>query len=161
MAAGAESDRNFRRLLGGVAMDYREMSRLAGNPDAVRTMAKLILALGKDQLGERSRAFLEKLRAYDGSRPLSVRQQETLFSLRENVSRRSRVGGYPIARLVAEAARLSMDLMDDEAEDWLVRLAALGPGVTLTRGECMRLIALCRRLDLIGPDEWIDLDRAA
>lgn len=142
-------------------MDYREMSRLAANPDAVRAMAKLILALSKDALSERARAFLDKLTAYDGARPLSVRQQETLFSLRENASRRTRIGGYPIARLVARAAQLRLDLDDEEAEDWLAHLAAQGAGVALTRGECMRLLALCRRLDLIGRDEWIDLDRAA
>lgn len=142
-------------------MDYREMSRLAANPDAVRAMAKTILALSKDVLSERTRAFLDKLTAYDGSRPLSTRQQETLFSLRENASRRTRIGGYPIARLVAKAAHLRLDLVDEEAEHWLAHLAAQGPGLSLTRGECMRLIALCRRLDLIGPDEWVDLDRAA
>lgn len=142
-------------------MDYREMSRLAANPDGVRAMAKMILALSKHALSEHTRAFLDKLTAYDGSRPLSVRQQETLFSLRENASRRTRIGGVPIARLVAKAAALRLDLNDDEAEDWLAQLAAEGPAISLTRGECLRLIALCRRLDLIGPDEWIDLDRAA
>lgn len=142
-------------------MDHRAMSRLAGNPDAVRSMARMILALSKDALGERSRAFLEKLASYDGARPLSVRQQETLFSLRENASRRSRIGGYSVAVLVAAAHRLSVDLLDEEAEAWLAALAARGAPLALTRSECLRLLAICRRLDLIAPDEWIDIDRAA
>lgn len=142
-------------------MDYRAMNRLAGNPDAVRAMARTVLALSKGELSERARAFLEKLANYDGARPLSVRQQETLYSLRENASKRSTIGGYSVARLVADSARVRSDLLDDEAEDWLARLAAQGPGITLMRGECMRLIALCRRLEIIGRDEWIDLDRAA
>lgn len=137
------------------------MSRMAANPDGVRAMARTILALSGDSLSENARAFLERMKTYDGARPLSVRQQETLYSLRENASRRTRVGGYPIARLVAEAWSKRFDLLDDEAEDWIAGLVVRGHGIALTRGECMRLLAVCRRLEIIPPDEWIDLDRAA
>jgi hypothetical protein len=49
------------------------------------------------------------------------------------------------------------DLLDDAAEGWLDQLLTRGPDTALSRNEWRRLFALCRRLDIINPDEWVEL----
>jgi hypothetical protein len=139
-------------------MDYREMTLLAGDPARVRATAKFIIAVERDDARSRMHAFLADLCKYDGSKPLTVRQLETLFSLRERASRRSRAGRYRATSLIRRAWENRLDLIDDDdAEQWLTELLRRGPDAALTRGEWLRLLALCRRLDIIDRDEWVHL----
>jgi len=140
-------------------MDYREMTRLAADPFRVRaTAALLIIKLDGDNLPDWMRSFLADLSKYDGSKRLSPRQLETLFSLRERASRSNKVGPYSADHLIKLACERRRDLLDDEAEAWLEELHLRGKGIALSRSEKRRLIALCRRLDIILEDEWIHLD---
>jgi hypothetical protein len=138
-------------------MDYREMAVLASDPARVRATAKFIIAVEGDDARSRMHAFLADLSKYDGSKPLTVRQLETLFSLRERASRRSRAGRYRAASLIRRAWENRLDLIDDDAEQWLNELLRRGPDAALTRGEWLRLLALCRRLEIIDRDEWVHL----
>jgi hypothetical protein len=136
-------------------VDYREMARLASDPVRVRATAEFLL----DRCGAdgRMRAFLADLMRFDGSRPLTTRQLETLYSLRERTSRTARAGRYRAATLVSSACERRHDLLDDAAEDWLVELNERGPEVSLTRREWLRLLALCRRLEIVDGGEWVPL----
>ena len=61
-------------------MNYREMTALASDPARVRATAEFILATGRaDTSG--AQEFLAGLARYDGERPLTTRQLETLFAL--------------------------------------------------------------------------------
>jgi hypothetical protein len=135
-------------------MNYREMTALARDPARVRALAEFVLANGR--LGaSATREFLADLASYDGTKPLTTRQLETLYSLRERASRRSKVGRYRAATLIRTAWENRLDLLDDAAEPWLAQLLARGPDAALSRNEWRRLFALCRRLDILNPDEWV------
>jgi hypothetical protein len=137
-------------------MNYREMTALASDPARVRALAEFILADGG--LGASgTHAFLAQLARYDGTKPLTTRQLETLYSLRELSSRRSKVGRYRAGTLIRTVWENRHDLLDDAAEGWLDQLLTRGPDTALSRNEWRRLFALCRRLDIINPDEWVEL----
>jgi hypothetical protein len=138
-------------------MDYREMTALASDPARVRATAKFIMAVETADARSRMHTFLADLCKYDGSRPLTIRQLETLFSLRERASRRSKAGRYRAASLIRRAWENRVDLIDDDAQEWLNGLHRRGPDAALTRGEWLRLLALCRRLEIIHRDEWVHL----
>lgn len=138
-------------------MDYREMIQLGADPVRVRSLAALILDRGSATLSEGSVSLLTSLKAYEGSKPLSTRQLEALYALRENSTRKSKAGRYRADILVRITWEARSDLLDDQAEDWLDVQHAKGVGIALTRNEWRRLLALARRLDLIPQDEWIEL----
>lgn len=141
----------------GTPMDYREMTKLGADPVRVRSLASMILDLGSAALSDKAVSLLTSLKAYDGAKPLTTRQLEALYSLRENSTRKSKAGRYRADHLVSITWEARLDLLDDEAEDWLDEQHAKGSGIALTRSEWRRLLALARRLDLIPIDEWIEL----
>jgi hypothetical protein len=140
-------------------MDYREMTKLASDPARVRSLAKMVLTLEAERLSEGAQNLLAKLSAYDGAKPLSTRQQEALYALREQASRSANVGPYRAADLVAKAWERRFDLDQFEDEAWLDELRAKGSVISLSRNEARRLLAICRHpeIDLIPPGVWIEL----
>jgi hypothetical protein len=138
-------------------MDYREMTAMARDPERVRATAKFIMSVATADARSHMRPFLADLCKYDGTKPLTVRQLETLFSLRERASRRSKAGRYRAHSLIRRAWENRADLIDDDAEEWLNALLGRGSDAALTRGEWLRLLALCRRLDIVHGDEWVHL----
>lgn len=133
------------------------MTQLGADPVRVRALASMILALNSAGLSERAFSLLTSLKTYDGGKPLSTRQLEALYALRENAARKARAGRYSADHLIKITWEARLDLVDDEAEDWLDELHRRGPGIALTRSEWRHLLALARRLDLIPPDEWVEL----
>src|SRR5262249_23719918 len=139
-------------------MDYREMTRLAADPARVRATATLIMQIDGDNLAARMLSLLADLSKYDGLKPLTTRQLETLHSLKERASRRTRVGRYKADHLIKVASERCFDLLDEEAEAWLQGLLARGADIALSRTEWRRLLALCRTLEIIHNDEWVEFD---
>ena len=138
-------------------MDYREMTRLAQDPAGIRGIARMIMKLGAEELSEKSQSFLSDLEKYDGSKPLSTRQLEALYNLRERSTKRPTAGRYSAARLLERAFENRHDLPDVEDEEWIETRHAIGPGIAISSAEWRRLIALCKRLELIPSEEWIEL----
>ncbi len=137
-------------------MDYREMTALASDPVRVRTTARLVLAT-TDDASPRMRALLAELCRYDGAKPLTTRQLESLYALREGAWRRSQIGGYRAATLIRRAYENRLELNDDDAEEFLCTLNRRGAEAALSRREWLRLLALCRRLELIASDAWVPI----
>lgn len=138
-------------------MDYREMTRLAQDPAGVRGIAKMIMTVVADELSEKSHSFLASLQTYDGSKPLSTRQLETLYGLREQTSRRAVAGRYRASTLFKLLLENRYDLTEIEDEEWIERKIALGPDAAISSAEWRRLIALCKELGLIDRGEWVEL----
>ena len=138
-------------------MDYREMNRLADSPASVRDVATFILAVASPDLTERSHDFLVTLQKYDGSKLLSTRQKEALFSLRERATRRSTVGRYRASTLVRLASERCLDLTDFEDAEWLQELTAFGANLAVSNGQWRRLIRISKDLEVVPNDEWIPL----
>jgi hypothetical protein len=138
-------------------MDYREMTQLGADPVRVRSLASMILDHGGAALSKEVVSLLTSLKAYDGAKPVTTRQLEVLYALREKGTRKSKAGRYRADHLVRITWEARLDLVDDDAEDWLDNLRVKGICITLTHGEWRRLLALARRLDLIPRDEWVEL----
>lgn len=135
-------------------MDYREMRRLAGDPVKVRALAAGLSSEAAGLAGA-PKSFLERLAAYDGSEPLSTRECEWLFGLRDQASVSAAFGGYSLRDVIRRAYEARLDLLDEEAEIWIAELYAKGPEVRLPLSQRRRLALLLRQLGLI--DGWVDL----
>jgi hypothetical protein len=136
-------------------MDYRELSRIAGDPAEVRSTAKMIKRLLGERISEWQAEFLSKLEKFDGPDRLSTRQCETLISMRETVNRRSEVGRYRASNLVALLAMARADLPEDQ-EARVLKLQKLGPSLALSDSEWRYVFAMCRELNIID-DPYISL----
>lgn len=133
------------------------MLRLAQDPDRVRKIVRLLLQQEASGLSDKACTFLEQLRSYSGEPVLTSQQQEFLYGLIQRSTKRSRVGPYKASTLAMRAYEARADLDDDESELWLESLHAQGPGLELYEHEWERLLGICRRLDLIYRDEWVQL----
>lgn len=129
-------------------MDYRELSRIAADPVAVRSTAALVKALLGPEISDWQQDFLSKLEKFNGPDRLSTRQCETLISLRDRAKRRSKVGSYAAFPLVRRIWELRFDL-DAEDEAFVDRLYAIGPQLALFDSEWMHVFGLARQFDLI------------
>ena len=143
-------------------MNYRDMSRLAGDPVAVRTSAKSIKAILGDRLNEGEREFLTKLEAFDGPEPLSIRQREWLFSLRSRSTRRAIVKGYRASTLIKRLWELRFDLREDGEEfindlhDELTELGQGGANLALSDNQWRFVFALCHEVGEI--ERYVDFE---
>lgn len=137
-------------------MDYREMRSIANDPARVRSVAHVVMKLLGPEITDSAEDFLARLSKYDGATQLSNLQLEFLYSLREQSTRRSRVGQYNAAALVKKAYEARLDLLHFEDEEWIEAQHKRGPDIALSNNEWRRLFALCRELQLIE-DEWIAL----
>lgn len=144
---------------GGGPMDYREMMELGRDPVRVRTLAATIVATSGDTLQEDWYPFLEGLKKYDGTKPLTTRQLEFLYGLRERATRTVRAGPYRADTLARKAWELRHDLGDDDNFEWLEALQKRPSPLRLSRDEWRRLFAICRKpeIDLLPADEWINI----
>lgn len=137
-------------------MDYREMNRMAANPQAVRTLAAVIKTRASADLSESMQAFLDDMAAYDGETRLSTRQLETLYGLRESTMRLAKAGPYLARDLVAQVYADRALLPSFEEEEWIAQLDAQAPE-TLTKGQWKMLLSLARGQGIIERGEWVDI----
>lgn len=138
-------------------MDHRVMLKLAHDPDRIRKIAAAVLQQMPNGLPEGGYPFLEDLRTFDGTKPLSVRQLEFLYALIQLSTRSEKAGPYRAATLIRRAWEARAELTDGDDEDWLQALHAQGAAAALSHGQWRRLLGLCRQLDLIDPEEWVPL----
>jgi hypothetical protein len=138
-------------------MDYREMTALGREPHRVRAIASTVLDLLAGDLSERSSDLLTKLTKYDGKQPLSTRQLEALYALRERSTRRSIAGGYRASVLVQEAYEARLDLVEYDDEEWITEMHARGSQLVLSTNQWRRLIYICKDLQILEQDTWIEL----
>jgi hypothetical protein len=108
-------------------------------------------------LSERSSDLLTKLTKYDGKQPLSTRQLEALYALRERSTQRSIAGGYRASVLVQEAYEARLDLVEYDDEEWITEMHARGSQLVLSTNQWRRLIYICKDLQILEQDTWIEL----
>ncbi len=137
-------------------MDYREMRRLAADPLKVRALAAgLNREAGAAALEDAPKSFLDRLAAYDGTEPLSTRECEWLYSLRDRASVSADLGGYNLREMIRRAYEARLDLVDEDAEAWIAELYEMGPGVRLPLSQRKRLVVVLRQLGIV--EGWVDL----
>mgnify|MGYP001819307257 FL=1 len=137
-------------------MDYRELSRIGGDPDSVRRTARMVKGMLGQQITDWQDDFLSSLERFEGPDRLSTRQCETLLALRDQANRRKSVGGYRAAMLVRQLWELRFDL-DYEDEERVAKLHEMGPDLALSDHQWRYIFALCRQNQIID-NPYIPLD---
>jgi hypothetical protein len=137
-------------------MDYREMHSLAGDPFKVRMLATQISATLEGDLTPAAREFVTRLSSYDGAEPLSIREREWLFALRDRTSVTGKLGPYDLREMICRAYCARHDLNEDDAEAWIEELYTRGPDIRLSLSERRRLLFWLRRLGLV--EAWVEID---
>lgn len=124
-----------------------EMSRTASDPVAVRSMARGLLIISSAGWTDWELDFLEHLAEWPGAEPLSERQREKLFELRDNSTSYAAWRGLSIASLVRDCWIARLDLVEEDAafiEELYTRKT-----VSLKRRQLGKLVALARQLNII------------
>ena len=126
---------------------HTEMSRTAANPALVHQMAAFLLSLQDADWTDWELDFLEDMRRYGRAEPLSQRQREVLFDLRDKAQTFPAYQGFSVAHLIAQCWVARADL--DEADDsFIVHLRETNPRA-LRRGALYRLARCARQLGVI------------
>ena len=133
---------------------HRAMKDLAENPEAVRSLARYLQALGKAEPAmvwtDWEVEFLESMATRDTAESLSKRQREILTELRNAAERHSKVDGFSVRALIERCWLERADLDDDDAQDFIENLKTSGLQ-TVTRRQLGRLLGCCRALGIIEP----------
>ena len=142
-----------------MATDYRELKRLADDPQAASALADLLLTHRADLLSDSAQDLLASLKKRAGVKELTMRQLEALLDIRDRSTVSNKVGPYILAKLVRQVWERRADLVEFEDEDWIASLRERDLVRGLTEAERRRLVAICKspEIDLIPPDEWVDL----
>lgn len=142
-----------------MATDYRELKRLADDPQAARGLADILLTHRADLLSDSATDLLTSLKKRAGEKELTMRQLEALLDIRDRTTVSNRVGQYNLGRLVRRVWERRADLADYEDEEWIAGLLQRDLVRGLTEAERRRLVVLCKspEIDLIPSDEWVDL----
>lgn len=136
-------------------MNYRELSRIGGDPAAVRGTATLVKNLLGLRISSWQDNFLSNLQRFAGPDRLSTRQCETLVSLREQATRRKEVAGYTAFHLVRQLWELRFDLAQED-ENFVVKLHKIGNELALSDAEWKYVFGLSRQTAMID-DPYIPL----
>lgn len=142
-----------------MATDYRELKRLADDPQAARALADLLLTHRADLLSDSAQDLLASLKKRAGEKELTMRQLEALLDIRDRSTVSNKVGPYSLTKLVRQVWERRADLADFEDEEWIASLRERDLVRGLTEAERRRLVVICKSpgIDLIPPDEWVDL----
>jgi hypothetical protein len=127
---------------------HLDMKRLGDDPEAVKRLAAVLLASIDAEWTAWERDFLDSMTERRSTEPLSQRQREVLFDLRDSAVTLTTVRGFSIARLIRECWVNRFDLEDDDDLAFIERLKTEAPA-TLKRRLAMRLLSCANRLDVV------------
>jgi len=126
-------------------MNYREMSRIAGDPGEIRSRATLVAALLGDRASPWQSRFLTRLAKFKGPDLLAMEDRETLYYLAGKASRRSTRAGFRAAALVGRLWCLRHDLAEED-EEFIDGLKMEGAACAPTENQWRKLFVLARQL---------------
>jgi hypothetical protein len=121
------------------------MSRLAGDPGAIRSRAALVATLLGDRVTPWQARFLNRLTKFQGPDLLSMEDRETLYNLAGKASRRSERAGYRAANLVERLWCLRHDLAEED-EKFVDGLKIEGEACAPTENQWRKLFVLARQV---------------
>jgi hypothetical protein len=140
--------------------NWKEVSRLRRDPQAVRALARRLLKLPHIDWPEYQLQFLrDRAKKRDEREELTTRQAEFLLELRDESELHSAAGGFSIATLIEECwQHREPDRyrgLNEENVEFIERIRGKS---ALTMPQLRRLFACCRHLGLI--EEYIEVDAA-
>jgi hypothetical protein len=133
---------------------HRAMKELAENPEAVRALARYLIACGQ-RAGDAPVSwtdwevdFLDSMAQRESAEPLSLRQREILTELKSAAQRSTSVDGFSVRGLVERCWLERFDLGDEDDQRFVEDLKAAGVQAVTGR-QRGRLLACCRELGII------------
>ena len=126
-------------------MNYRDMSRLAADPSAIRARAKLVAQLLGSRATPWQARFLKRLSHWEGPHLLSMEERETLHNLSGKASRKKEKSGFRAAVLVETLWRLRYELPEED-EEFLDSLMGQGPDCAPSENQWRKLFVIARQL---------------
>lgn len=127
---------------------HKEMKRVADDAVAVRSLAASLLNHPNATWTDWEIDFLENMARFEGPDPISSRQREVLFDLRDSSRHHSSIDGFSVANLVRDCWIARLDLGEDD-EAFISDLKS--DGITeLKRRQLLRLLHCSRELGLIN-----------
>ncbi len=119
-----------------------EMLRIAKDPAAVRSLAKRLLGIPNQDWSEWEVDFLEGKARFTGPDPLTMRQREVLFELRDDAEYVTHHRDLSIAILI-ERCFLARDDLDERSAEFIESLKGK---TSIQRRKLGRLLRCCRQL---------------
>jgi hypothetical protein len=98
-----------------------EMHKVATNAGAVSSLASYLLYLNDANWTDWEIDFLGNMSGWTGLEPITSRQREKLFELRDDATNYSTLKGYSVANLLRGCWLAHLDLDEDDPE-FIVRL---------------------------------------
>lgn len=135
---------------------YRAMKELAEDAEAVRALARYLIARGGSEAGGDAPVawtdwevdFLDSMARRESPEPLSMRQREILTELRSAAERTASVDGFSVCGLVERCWLERFELSDENDQRFVEDLKAAGVQAVSGR-QRGRLLACCRELGVI------------
>ena len=134
--------------------DWKEINRISKDPQAVRSLARVLLKLPYVTWAEERERFLKDMARE--REPITTRQAEYLLDLRDETELYSSVGGFSVASLSEDCWRNRdpdrYSGLSDDNREFIERIRGK---TTLPRPQVRRLLAYCRELGLI--ERYVDI----
>jgi len=122
---------------------WKEISRIAKDPSAVRILAKTLLRMSEMEWNVWEVAFLKNMTTQQ--EPLTTRQSEKLLEIRDAAQYFSTYDGFNIESLIEKSWMARADLDDEQDVAFIERLKASG-AKSVRRRQVKRLFRCCREL---------------
>jgi hypothetical protein len=126
--------------------NWKEISRIAKDPGAVRILAKSLLRMSEMEWNVWEVAFLENMTTQQ--EPLTTRQSEKLLEIRDAARYFSTYDGFNIETLIEKCWMARADLDDEQDVAFIERLKA-SAAKSIRRRQVKRLFRCCRELFIL------------
>ncbi len=126
--------------------NWKEISRIAKDPGAVRLLAKSLLRMSEMEWNVWEVAFLENMSTQQ--EPLTTRQSEKLLEIRDAAQYFSAYDGFNIDTLIGTCWMARLDLNDEDDIAFIERLKESG-AKSIRRRQVKRLFRCCRELSIL------------
>ncbi len=124
-----------------------EMQRLADDPAGVRSLASYLLTVNEVGWTDWEVEFLGSMATRSNPEPLSIRQREILFELRDDAKTYEKIDGFSVKTLMRDCWLARMDLSEDD-EEFIDHLKQKDE-TALKRRPLFRLLHCARQVGLI------------
>jgi hypothetical protein len=125
-----------------------EMKRLGDDADAVVRLVTFLQTIASAEWTEWELNFLDSLQLRVAKDPLTARQVEKLFELKDAAESFTRYQGFAVPALIRACFAHRLDLDDDDDVAFVERLAGETPKALKLR-PLMRLVRCAREIDVI------------
>ena len=124
-----------------------EMQRLAADTAGIRSLASYLLTVNAVGWTDWELEFLGSMATRADPEPISIRQREVLFELRDDAKTYAKIDGFSVATLMRDCwlARMDLSEVDEEFIDHLKKKNE----TALKRRPLFRLLHCARQVGLI------------